>query len=240
MGTTRASILDLSQVQGDHVDFAKVRAGGYDGVILKATEGAHYEDPDYRANSVRAKAAGLAVGAYMFLTSGSPVPDQVALFIGAVDGRADFACVDMEGPAPEQWSPPITAEAIVGRALEAAQLLAQVFTTRKVFVYSYVYFLQCLAKAHPPSLALLLAFGLWIASYHDEKHAPRDSDQPTVPPPFTAWSFWQWSGDKGNAAPGVPCVVDHNVYNGTREEFFAALVDPDGWEAATDPGSPPP
>ncbi len=227
MTTMRARFLDLSQVQTTHVDFAKVKQGGYDGVVLKATEGSHYVDPTFDGNASHARAAGLVVGAYMFLTTGSPVQDQCALFTATARGRADFAVVDFESPPPEKWSPPNDGAVLIDRALLAASTLSQVFA--RVWVYSYPYFVQSLPKV--PALLKLVLYPLWIASYHDEQHEPSDGDQPTVPAPWTSWVGWQWSGDKGTAAPGVPCVVDHNVYNGTREEFLA-LASPDGWEAS--------
>jgi len=240
MSTTRARLLDCSQVQG-HIDFVKVRAGGYSGVYLKATEGAHYVDPSFDDNCARARIAGLLVGAYHFLTAQAPVADQIALFVGTALNKSDLPpAVDFEYPPPEKWIPPITGPNLLARALEACRLTTVGFG--HVCLYTYPYFMQGIVRTcDAESLAKLALIPLWIASYHDEKHEPTDADQPTIPKPWTTWYAWQWSGDHGLAAPGVNCVVDHDVFNGTPEEL-EALVIPNyeiGVNEDTDPGSPP-
>ena len=240
MATTRLRFLDLSSVQTAHVDFDKVKADGYDAVVLKATEGSHYVDPTFDQNCHRAKVAGLIVGAYMFLTTGSAVSDQVALFVGTAVGKADFYALDFESPPPEQWAPPNTGEALTQRALDATNLLRQATGTRAlILVYSYPYFVHSLPKT--PTLTLLAEYPLWIASYKDEKHEPGDHDQPVVPLPWTTWLAWQWSGNNGSAAPGVPCVVDHNVANMTPAEFQVLVLKPleEIDDEVTEPGVPP-
>ncbi|MER9336461.1 glycoside hydrolase family 25 protein [Mesorhizobium sp. M0293] len=51
-------------------NWAKVKAGGTVGVILKATEGTTYIDPTFGQRREAAKAAGLAVSSYHFLKHG--------------------------------------------------------------------------------------------------------------------------------------------------------------------------
>lgn len=222
---TRANILDLSEAQGKDVDFQKIADGGYDGVILKASEGAHYTDPDFNDNCRRAKAANLLVGAYWFLTIHAPVEDQAALFIGTAVGRADFFAVDFESPAPKDWVLNVTGSDLVDRALKACNLVRQATTpTTLIVLYSYPDFIAHLPST--PNLALLAEYPLWIACYPDEKHRPADDAQPTGLGPWKTWLFWQWSGNNGLPAPGVPVVVDHNVFNGTSAELQALVIHP--------------
>ncbi|MFT8362687.1 MAG: GH25 family lysozyme [Sporolactobacillus sp.] len=62
---TRIEGIDVSHFQGG-IDFARVKAAGYQFVIVKATEGKTYADPNYRNNIVNARAAGLAAHAYHY------------------------------------------------------------------------------------------------------------------------------------------------------------------------------
>ncbi len=76
-------------------------------------------------------------------------------------------------------------------------------------------------------------YPLWVANYKHLplplRNIPKDLGTPFIPPPFTNWTFWQFSpnGDGeyfgGNYNPRyenkVP--VDLNVYNGSLEEMYA-------------------
>ena len=230
---SRARGLDVSQVQGK-IDWAAVKGAGFDWVIVKCTEGAHYTDPQFRANVLGARAAGLLVGAYHFLTSQAPVADQARAFGEAASGVAlDLPpVVDFEYPPPDKWTPG-QGLALTARCLDMCRRVRDMGYAPVVYTYPYF------AGALPPSpelTALVAEFGLWIASYHNEKHEPGEADVPTLPKPWTRWTFWQWSGDKGTSVPGVAGVVDHDVYNGTVDELKAWLGTLDNPYAAQETG----
>lgn len=73
--------IDVSRWQGD-IDFKKVKAAGYDFVIIKAggSDMGFYTDSCWEKNYKAAKAAGLLIGAYYFVGF---------LFYGDTAGRAD-------------------------------------------------------------------------------------------------------------------------------------------------------
>ena len=73
--------IDISRWQGE-IDFTKVKAAGYDFVIIKAggSDMGFYTDSCWEKNYRAAKAAGLHVGAYYFVGF---------LFYGDTAGRAD-------------------------------------------------------------------------------------------------------------------------------------------------------
>lgn len=73
--------IDISRWQGE-IDFSKVKAAGYDFVIIKAggSDMGFYTDSCWEKNYKAAKAAGLHVGAYYFVGF---------LFYGDTAGRAD-------------------------------------------------------------------------------------------------------------------------------------------------------
>lgn len=61
--------IDVSKWQGNTIDWAKVKAAGYRGVMLRALGSKNckpYIDPTFDTNYCNAKAAGLDVGAYYY------------------------------------------------------------------------------------------------------------------------------------------------------------------------------
>lgn len=80
--------LDISEWQGTTVDFGKVKAQGYDFVILRAgfstTEDACFED-----NYIRAKAAGLHVGVYLYsyAATAEEASQEAAACLRWLDGK---------------------------------------------------------------------------------------------------------------------------------------------------------
>ncbi len=233
---TRARLIDVSEVQG-HIDMTKIVADGFDGVILKCTEGGGYVDPRFHESAVAARAVGLVLGAYHFLTPSAPVAAQVSTFVDtlAKSPLVDFVVIDFEFPTPEHWSNGGTT--LAPRALECARGVRD-GTGLPVLIYEYPYFDNSL----PPSaelVALVAEFDLWIASYLDEKHWPADTDRPAVPKHWLAkgWRFWQTSGNGSLPVNGLSGVADHDVYNGTIADLRAWLGSIDNPYAAHEEGA---
>ncbi len=74
--------VDLSH-HNPEPDWAKLKAGGTLGVIMKATEGTTYIDNTFAARRERARAAGLAVSSYHFLKHGN-AEQQMAHYLDVV------------------------------------------------------------------------------------------------------------------------------------------------------------
>ena len=74
-------VIDVSRWQ-NNIDFAKVKASGIEGVIIKAggSDSGFYKDSKFEQNYANAKAVGLHVGSYYFVGKGCT---------STVDGRAD-------------------------------------------------------------------------------------------------------------------------------------------------------
>src|SRR3569623_1213468 len=72
--------MDVARYQGS-IDYSKVYAAGVHFVYMKATEGKDYVDPAFAANWVRARASGMAHGAYHFMTWCSTAAQQAAWFV---------------------------------------------------------------------------------------------------------------------------------------------------------------
>jgi GH25 family lysozyme M1 (1,4-beta-N-acetylmuramidase) len=218
----RARGVDLSRCQGGHIDF-RTLAASVDFVLAKGTEGATGIDPTCVHNVTEARKAGLLVaGVYHVLTTQSPVMGQVsnALRLQAQHGAP--IVLDFEVPRPEQWAPPWTGGALLGRAVNFCDCVEE--SEQACVVYSDPWFLQHLP--YGDNLLQLVDRPLWIARYGDQKHWPGEDAQPALVNPWTEWLFWQFSGDGGLPAPGIPSVVDHDVFNGTRADLAKWLGTP--------------
>ena len=60
--------IDVSNWQG-YIDYSQVKASGVEVVYIKASEGTTFKDPYFEYNYENAKANGLKVGFYHFLTA---------------------------------------------------------------------------------------------------------------------------------------------------------------------------
>lgn len=83
-------IIDISKHNGA-IDFAKVKADGISGVIIRAGYGRHIsqKDPTFETYYSNAKAAGLNVGAYWYSYADNPSDAKVeaAVFLEAIKGK---------------------------------------------------------------------------------------------------------------------------------------------------------
>lgn len=83
-------IIDISKHNGS-IDFAKVKADGISGVIIRAGYGRHIsqKDPTFEAYYSGAKAAGLNVGAYWYsyASSAAEAKIEAAVFLEAIKGK---------------------------------------------------------------------------------------------------------------------------------------------------------
>jgi lysozyme len=210
----RARGVDVSSVQG-HVDWRAFREGGFEFAIVKYSEGATGRDPMRVAHTAGATAAGVLVGTYHFLSPSSPVEEQVENAIAALGGYVPplGVFVDFEYPLPDAWPEPKSQEGerLAQRCVDfCAGLEAR--GVKVGGVYTMPYFAEALPFCE--ALLTVTAYPLWLAWYPHETVAPADEEWPKVPIPWTDWAFWQWSGNKGAHAPGIPQVVDHNLFNG--------------------------
>ena len=83
-------IIDISKHNGS-IDFAKVKADGISGVIIRAGYGRHIsqKDPTFETYYAGAKAAGLNVGAYWYSYADNPTDakTEAAVFLEAIKGK---------------------------------------------------------------------------------------------------------------------------------------------------------
>jgi GH25 family lysozyme M1 (1,4-beta-N-acetylmuramidase) len=95
--------VDVSHHNGTNVDWAALAASGISFAYIKASQSDRARDRRFEANWKGANDAGLAVGAYHFLSAGVPAADQANYFLerlqavgGLVPGKHLHPAVDIE------------------------------------------------------------------------------------------------------------------------------------------------
>lgn len=196
--------IDVSRWQGT-IDWTKVRAAGYSFAFIKATEGAHWLDPNFMRNRENARKAGLYTGAYHFFRPKVLVEAQIINFVNKVGSlqNGDLPPVlDIE--VPEEWVGIPQEE----RIQSILKWLTEVHKRLgvKPIVYCSPSFAQDVLK-HDPRLR---DYQLWLAHY-------TGASRPRLPAPWTYWVFWQHSETGG--VPGISGDVDLNRFHSTAEEL---------------------
>lgn len=213
---------DISFYQDDNttpagVDFEKMKAGGAPGVIIRAGQNL-WVDPDFSDHWNRSKAAGIARGSYWFYDSRADPKRQAELWIqtlgndlGELPLCADFE--DRYGGAYFGWK-------YWHDFLQRVKELVP-FSKEKFIYTGYYYWLEEMLRTPVESRLYFKQYPLWIAAYNAER--------PSIPPPFTEWTFWQYT-DNGDGEPyGVESKnIDLNQFNGDDQAFYERFnIDPD-------------
>lgn len=211
--------IDVSDFQGEP-NFHAVKAGGYDFVFTKATEGTTFLAHTFSRNWHAIKEAGLLRGAYHFakpLTSSGGA--QADWFVKMVEkqgyGAGDFPLVlDLEDEDAHKKMTGQQMAAWVGDFVTRVEQL----TGRKPIIYTGAYFYNGPAYGCK----------LWIPSYYDDIRAPWNGKTPKLPPAWSSFVFWQHSS--AGKVPGVTGRCDINVYPGSLDSLnkLAAVPKPVG------------
>lgn len=199
--------IDISRYQGS-VDFQAARNAGTHFVYMKATEGADYVDPNFRTNWARARDAGMARGAYHFMTWCSLARDQAEWFKANVPADPDALppVLDLE------WNHQSSCKVSHSRdtVLEKIQVMLvamEEHTGKMPMIYTDITF-------HREILAgTYLDTAFWLrstAAEPDQRYAGRD------------FSFWQWT--QTGTMPGVRGEVDRNAFYGSESDWVRFLL----------------
>ena len=198
--------IDVSYYQND-ISWKRVRRAGIRYAFIRTSDGVDHPDERFAKNWAGAKRAGLMRGAYQYFR-----PDQDAIT------QADMMIAVLVRD-PGELPPVIDLETDGGKS--PAELVARMQTwigrvRDKLGVEPIVYtgpeFWQNKTKN-----ADFSSQPLWIAHY--------TRGCPTVPAPWTAWTFWQHT-DNGRV-PGIEGPVDLDMFAGTfadLEEFARRRV----------------
>lgn len=196
--------IDVSDWQG-YIDYSRVKSSGIEIVYIKSSQGSNIKDPYFDINYENAKANGLRVGFYHFLTAtnATEAEQQARFFASVISGKTPDCKLAMDY------------EVFGGVSVGEINNIAQIFlesvkrlTNKEVIIYSDLsnsreVFSRELAQNYP----------LWIAYYGDYNQL-RNIE--------TNWETWQGVQytDRGRVA-GISGNVDRDIY--TKEIFLGEI-----------------
>ena len=197
LGPTVAGI-DVSYHQGDIV-WPRVQRAGVRFAFVRVSDGTYVADPQFIANWRGAKRAGVLRGAYQFFRPELSAIDQADLMIATLrrHGRGELP-------------PVIDIEETGGLPLATVVANARVWIERvrsQLGVEPIVYTNPGMWRWGGGSD--LGKQALWLAHY--------TAQCPSVPPPWSRWTFWQYT-DNGRV-DGIEGPVDLDIFDGTYDEF---------------------
>jgi lysozyme len=208
------AVIDISHWQADPIDWAKIKASGVVGVILKCTESNNYVDKTFRKRYDAALAAGLAVSTYHFLRPGSMVAQMNYYLNNLKPRQGERVCLDHEdaGVSLADLESCVTYLETDSRDLQ-------------VTIYSGNVIKEQLGNKHSDVLA---ETSLWLAQYSSTPSWPTGT--------WDSWTLWQYT-DKG-AVPGINGNIDCNKFNGSAANC-ALWLGPAAGQPKPAPGSGP-
>ena len=180
--------------------------------IIKATEGATFEDAWFDRHWTAAHAQGFICGAYYFYRSNRTGKQQAANIVQHILKDAQFGkgdlpvAIDVE--EIKSVSTPSTASAFLKELTACVETVADAMGA-KPLIYTAGYVWKALGN--PPNL---IDYPLWIANPY--------TASPVLPAPFTEYAVWQYSF-KG-VIPGITGAVDLDRFNGTEADFQQLLL----------------
>lgn len=198
--------IDVSQWQGD-IDFEQVAASGIQIVYIRSSLGGGFIDPYFEQNYQRARAAGLKIGFYHYVTArtASQAEYQARFFVQVIQGKRVDCRLAMDFEDLTNLSAAEANEIGLAfiRELEKA-------SGKKAVVYSNTY------TAGAVFSGALTKYPLWAAAY--------GVSQPSSAVNWSSWAGWQYT-DQGQV-PGISGYVDRDIFTETMLLDSAGQVRP--------------
>lgn len=191
--------IDVSQWQGS-IDFSAVKSSGIEIAYIRASEGYGYKDPYYLDNYEGAKANGIKVGFYHYLTATNEKEalEQAEFFVSVIKGLQ----VDCKLAMDFEYFGNLSISEI-NKISETFLSEVVRLSGKEVVIYSDAYnarftFNKSLAQSYP----------IWVADY--DVNSPGDGN-------WNTWVGFQYS-DQGNIN-GINGYVDRDYF--TKGIFLA-------------------
>lgn len=193
-------VVDLSHYQRS-ADFARARAAGIVGAILKASQGTGGLDPCFDGRADAAVGAGLLLGAYHFLDASDAVA-QADHFLDTVGEPYDsvLLALDLERDPGGRTATPDLAAAAASRIRDRLGRWPVLYVGRWTI---------------PRPLPVLSQCPLWLPEYGAD---------PICPPGWHGWHLWQHTDGHAGAMPQpVPGIgaCDRSRFAGTAAQLAA-------------------
>lgn len=169
--------IDVSAHQGE-IAWIKVAGAGFSFAFMKAAEGATIGDPFFASNWSGALYAGLARGAYHFLTAGPSAEEQARAFLRIYPGGGELPPVlDVERGLDGSDPSPEAALVWIDRVKQETGVMPMIYCS------------PSFADTHGFARHAFNMCDLWIAHW-DPPYGPSLA-APRVPRPWKDWRVWQ-------------------------------------------------
>ena len=184
--------IDVSGWQGN-IDYSEVASSGIEIVYMKASEGTSFVDPYFNQNYTNAKANGLKVGFYHYLTarSNSEAVAQANFFVSTISGMTPDCRLAMDFESFGNLS----AEEINEIGLTFMQTVENL-SGKEMVIYSDT------SNASNIFGGGLTNYPLWVAQYEVEEPTPNGN--------WNSWVGWQYT-DAGEIS-GINGYVDRDRF----------------------------
>lgn len=237
----RINGIDVSSVNTIK-DFKLVKEAGFEFVYIQSSRYSSTRELSFDRTLEAARNAGLRCGAYHFCSHDTDPVKQAEFFYKASGGLGSKPgelppMVDWEFCTPSKYpSHPQHCVDWVEQNLVAVEGLWYPDNDNRILqrhpvLYSY----PAYCGSHQPALAQKRSLGgypLCYASYKSVRSAdgkswvlvpwlPTATQAPlhALPAPFSRWTLWQYSGDKGLRVPGIANDCDRQVFNGSSGDW---------------------
>lgn len=203
------NVIDIS----NHQAGISIRSTGAQAVVMKATEGVGWVDPQLRTHAANVRDAGVRAGFYHFArlgeSEGNSPEAEARTFIDAV--RPLYRAGDKLYLDWEAGSMPLGRGDLARRWLD---IVSAEFGTRAVF-YTYLNVLT----THEAGLEPVRAGGysLWLAVYPST--APQSWGPVNAMPVPDGWTVEMWQYSSTGRLPGYSGPLDLNVFYGTDADW---------------------
>lgn len=189
--------IDVSKHTG-RINWQEIKAHDIDFVFVKATEGASYEDPNFKVNFRGAKDARLKTGVYHFYRFNRDGRTQAMNFLSRIEKlNLDFApVVDVEEWGNTNFKNKKTAQII--REIRDFVDLVESKTGKRMIIYTNESTYNKYIKGNFDENLL------WICTFKKPSSNLR-------------WTFWQYAHD--GKLSGAEGLLDINTFNGSRKDW---------------------
>ena len=184
--------IDVSSWQGT-IDFSQVKNAGIDIVYMKSSEGRSYIDPYFERNYQNAKANGLKVGFYHYVTARTveQAREQANFFASVISGKEPDCKLAMDFESFGNLS--------VNQINEISKVFLETLqsaTNKEVLIYSNSYSARTIFSSD------LAIYPLWVANYGVNEPGGNDK--------WNTWVGWQYTST-GRVA-GISGNVDRDRF----------------------------
>lgn len=189
---TKYQGIDISSWQGN-VNFSAVKNSGIDIVYIKASEGSRYINPYFESSYQNAKANGLKVGFYHYVTARSTAEavTQANFFAKVISNKSPDCKLAMDFEDFGNLS--------VSEINEISRVFLETLTKvtgSEAVIYSNAYSARAIFSES------LTKYPLWVANYGVSSPAPNGK--------WDTWVGWQYTST--GRVPGITGYVDRNEF----------------------------